>query len=62
MEQTKYRYRLSRILVVRKTNFHLFGEKVKFASVLLTALLLASCVKDTLYDCHHQPDGTVGRR
>ena len=59
MEQTKYRCRLSRILVVRKTNFHLFGKKVKFAAVLLTASLLSSCVKDTLYDTPHPDRGAV---
>lgn len=55
MEQTKCRCPLSRILAVRKTNFSLFGEKVKFAVVLQTASLLASCVKNTLYDAPH-PD------
>ena len=59
MEQTKYRCRLSRILVVRKTDFHLFGKKVKFAAVLLTASLLSSCVKDTLYDTPHPDRGAV---
>ena len=31
---------------------------------MAAAVLLSSCVKDTLYDTPHpdQPDGTVGRR
>lgn len=59
MEQTKYRCRLSRILVVRETDFSLFREKVKFAAVLLTASLFASCVKDPLYNTPHPDKGAV---
>lgn len=59
MEQTKYKCRLSRILVIRKKYFSSFGRKIKFAAVLLTATLFASCVKDTLYNTPHPDKGAV---